>query len=101
MPLSDGDRRHPVQKSAHRLGRGLSDRIGRSAGDNNGSVAITSTEGGAADQLREPTDQADCSRRAKRGPVMLVHAVLQAGIAKLVEPLEMVQSGRGSVWHHD
>ena len=44
MPFPEGDRRHPVQKSAQRLCRGLRDRIGRSAGDNNGSVAIASAE---------------------------------------------------------
>ena len=49
---------------------------------------------GAAEQLRQATDQANGRRGAERGQVVVVDLVAKPGVADLVQPAELVQAVR-------
>ena len=82
---------------ARRLAGGVAD----AAGDDDGAVRIRAAEAGGADELAEPRDQPHGRRRAKRGQVVLVHAIAQARVADLVEPHELVEWIRAPIREHE
>ena len=53
----------------------------------------------AAEELRQAADKAHRCRRAERGPVVVVDAIAQTGVADLIQPLELIERTRAAIRH--
>jgi len=99
VSLPDGDGRKPVQKPIHHLHRSLRSRIADTARDDDGSVSIAATQTSTSQVLGQAADQSNRRRGPKRGQVVMVHLVAEAGVADLIESEELVEAVRAAVRH--
>ena len=91
MSLANRDGRESIQETTHDLKAGLRCSVG-TAGDDDRSVARAARIPGAADPLCQTADETDGSCRTERGPVVVVHLVLETGITDLIEADELIEA---------
>ena len=101
MPFADGDGRQPVEEPVHHLGTRLARGICRVACNDDGPVAVALPKTRGRDELREAADQSDGAGGTEGRPVVVIHAVAQAGVSELIQAAELLDAHRASVRHQD
>ena len=91
MSLANRDGRESIQEPTHDLKAGLRCSVG-TAGDDDRSVARAARIPSAANPLCEAADETDGGCRTERGPVVMVHLVLETGITDLIEADELIEA---------
>jgi hypothetical protein len=102
MTLSNRDCWQPVQEAVHDLLRRLRSGIANPTSNDDraiGTVALS--EPGASDELRQAANEPNGSCSTERCEIVLSDAILQAGVADLIQSNELVEAIRSTVGHEE